>query len=134
MRNRQLVVHWILANRPRALASEQRDGKSFLRVLDASEFRDACGALLAEVQRLKSTGDYDGAHALVEAYGTRFDPALRDEILRRYATLDVPAYVGFLFPRLVPVRDAAGTVVDARVEYPRSIEEQMLEWSGRLKP
>jgi dipeptidyl-peptidase-3 len=86
------------------------------------------------VQRIKSTGDYASASALFTEYGVHFDPALRDEVLARYATLDVPAYVGFVFPRLTPVRDAAGELVDVRLGYPDSLEQQMLEWSGKLQP
>ena len=131
MRNRQLVVHWIEAQHPDALARVVRDGKTYLRVLDAAKFRAACGELLAEVQRIKSNGDYAAAKALIELHGVHFDPRLRDEVVARYATLDVPAYSAFVFPRLMAVRDTEGNVVDAKLEYPESLEQQMLEWSGR---
>lgn len=134
MRNRQLIVRWIEERDPAALARAVRDGKTYLRVLDASRFRAACGELLALVQKLKSTGDYEGAKALIERYGVRFEPALRDEILARYAELDVPAYSAFVFPHLEAIRDEQGLVVDARLSYPASLEEQMLEWSGRRSP
>lgn len=131
MRNRQLVVHWIEAQHPDALARVVRDGKTYLRVLDAAKFRAACGELLAEVQRIKSNGDYAAAKALIERHGVHFDSRLRDEVVARYATLDVPAYSAFVFPRLMAVRDAQGNVVDAKLDYPESLEQQMLEWSGR---
>ncbi len=131
MRNRQLVVRWIEERDPSALRRVVRDGKTYLRVLDVSRFRAACGELLALVQKLKSTGDYEGAKGLIEGYGVRFEPKLRDEVVARYAQLDVPAYSAFVFPRLDAIRDAKGTVVDARLSYPASLEEQMLEWSGR---
>ncbi|MCK6448718.1 MAG: dipeptidyl peptidase 3 [Planctomycetes bacterium] len=133
MRNRQLVVRWIQAN-SKAIEERVRDGKHYLRVVDADAFREAAGKLLALVQRLKSTGDYDGTKALFDQYGVRFDPALRDEVLARYAELDVPAYVGFVFPRLVPVYAPTGALADVKIEYPLSLEQQMLEWSGRVDP
>ena len=124
-------MHWIEAQHPDALARVVRDGKTYLRVLDAAKFRAACGELLAEVQRIKSNGDYAAAKALIELHGVHFDPRLRDEVVARYATLDVPAYSAFVFPRLMAVRDTEGNVVDAKLEYPESLEQQMLEWSGR---
>ncbi len=131
MRNRQLVVHWIEARHPAALARLVREGKTYMRVLDARMFRAACGELLAEVQRIKSNGDYEAAKSLIERHGVHFDPRLRDEVVARYATLDVPAYSAFVFPRLEAVRDAQGNVSDAELSYPESLEQQMLEWSGR---
>ncbi|MBI5434349.1 MAG: peptidase M49 [Planctomycetes bacterium] len=130
MRNRQMVVRWIQAN-SKAIEERERDGKHYLRVVDADAFREAAGKLLALVQRLKSTGDYAGAKELFDAHGVKFDPELRDEIVARYATLDVPAYVGFVFPRLTPVHGETGDVIDVTISYPLSLEQQMLEWSGR---
>jgi dipeptidyl-peptidase-3 len=130
MRNRLMVVEWIKANSD-AIETMKRDGKTYLRVTSAAKWRDAAGKLLALVQKLKSTGDYDGTKQLFDRYGVKFDPALRDEILARYAKLNIAAYTGCVFPRLTAVRAADGTVTDARISYPCSMETQMLEWSGR---
>lgn len=134
MRNRQLVVHWIEAHAPAALERARRDDKTFLRVRDVAAFRAACGELLGLVQRIKSTGDGAAAKELLERYGVKFEAALRDEVVARYERYDVPSYIGYVFPRLEPITDASGRVVDARLGYPASLEAQMLEWSGRLTP
>lgn len=133
MRNRHMVVSWIRANSS-AVEERTRDGKRYLIVTDAAEWRAAAGRLLALVQRLKSTGDYDGTRELFDRHGTRFDPGLRDEVLARYADLSVPAYTGFVMPRLQPRTDATGEITDVVVTYPLSLEQQMLEWSGRREP
>ncbi|MCE9594211.1 MAG: dipeptidyl peptidase 3 [Planctomycetes bacterium] len=133
MRNRLMVVRWIQAN-SKAIEERERDGKHFLRVVDADAFREVAGKLLALVQRIKSTGDYAAAKELFDTYGVRFDPALRDEVIARYAKLDVPAYVGFVFPRLTALRDSTGAIVNVTISYPLSLETQMLEWSGRRAP
>jgi len=82
------------------------------------------------VQRIKSTGDYDGAKKLFDDYGIKFDTKLRDEVVARYAKLNVPSYTGFVMPRLQPLMKG-GEIVDVAISYPQSIEQQMLEWSGR---
>jgi dipeptidyl-peptidase-3 len=88
-------------------------------------------ALLAEVQRIKSMGDYDAARALFEAHGIHFDPALRDEVVARVERLDLPSYTGFVMPRLEPRFDAAGGIVEVEISYPLDLTAQMLEYSGR---
>lgn len=133
MRNRQMIVHWVMAN-SQAIRRKQRDGRTFLRVTDAAAFRAAIGELLALVQRIKSEGDYAGARALFEQHGIHIDPALRDEVVRRYDALKVPAYTGFVMPRLSAVRAADGSITDVEISYPLSLEQQMLEWSGRRSP
>jgi dipeptidyl-peptidase-3 len=129
MRNRQAIVHWLMAN-TRAIERRLRDGRSFNVVVDAAAFRAGVARLLAEVQRIKATGDYDAAAALVGAFGTRFDVALRDEVLARVDRLNLPAYTAFVMPELEPLRDEAGRVVDATVHHPCDFERQMLEWSA----
>jgi dipeptidyl-peptidase-3 len=133
MRNRQLVVRWI-EQHTRAIEWREREGKHYLVVADPAEWRAGAGRLLALVQELKSTGDYEGTKRLFDEYGIKFDPKLRDEVIERYRRLDVPAYTGFVMPRLQPVRDAAGAITDVRVSYPMDLEQQMLEWSGRREP
>ena len=130
MRNRQLIVHWLMAH-TRAIEVRKRDGKTFYVMVDPKAFREGCGRLLAEIQRVKSEGDYEGAEKLFETYGIHFDPALRDEIVARVDALKLPSYTGFVQPRLEAVRDAGGAIADVRISYPQSLEHQMLEYSGK---
>jgi dipeptidyl-peptidase-3 len=130
MRNRQLIVHWLLAN-SEAITIARREGKTYYRMVDRSAFRTGVGQLLAEVQRIKGEGDYAAAHELLETYGVHFDPDLRDEVVRRVDHLDLPSYTGFVMPRLTPVRDASGEVVDVTISYPQDLTSQMLEYSGQ---
>jgi dipeptidyl-peptidase-3 len=129
MRNRQLIVHWLLANTG-AMEIRRRDGKTYHVVVDVGAFREGAGRLLAEVQRIKSEGDYEAGRALVETYAVHFDPALRDEVVARVATLNMPSYTGFVQPKLEPRRNAAGAIVDVAISYPCDLEAQMLEWSA----
>ena len=128
MRNRQMVVHWLMAN-TRAIESRHRDGKTYYVMVDPGAFRAGVGRLLAEIQRIKSEGDFAAAKALFEAHGIRFDPALRDEVVARVAGLDMPSYTGFVMPRLRPVTDPQGRITDVTISYPQDLESQMLEFS-----
>ena len=92
-------------------------------------FREGVGRLLGEVQRIKAEGDYAAAHELLETYGVHFDTELRDEVVRRVDHLNLPSYTGFVMPKLEPVLDDGGNVVDARVSYPLDLTTQMLEYS-----
>lgn len=128
MRNRQLIVHWLLANTG-AIVIARREGKTYYRMADASAFRAGAGRLLAEVQRIRAEGDYAAAHELLETYGVHFDPDLRDEIVARVDHLDLPSYTGFVMPRLRPVLDEGGAIVDVTISYPLDLTTQMLEYS-----
>ena len=130
MRNRQLIVHWLLANTG-AIEIRKRDGKTYHVVVDVDAFREGTGRLLAEVQRIKSEGDYAAGQQLVETYAVHFDPALRDEIVARVAKLNMPSYTGFVMPELEPVRDDRGGITDVRISYPMDLETQMLAWGTR---
>jgi dipeptidyl-peptidase-3 len=130
MRNRQMIVRWLLAN-TKAIEERKRDGKTYYIVTDVNAFRDGAGKLLAEVQRIKSEGDYDAAKRLFEAHGIHFDPALRDEVLARVANLNLPSYTGFVMPELTPVMAPGGTISDVTISYPRDLTAQMLKWSGK---
>jgi dipeptidyl-peptidase-3 len=132
MRNRQLIVHWLIAN-TQAVDVRRRGGKTYYVTADAEAFRAGAGRLLAEVQRIKSTGDYDAARALVETHGVHFDPQLRDEVVARVDALDLPSYTGFVMPRLDPVRDDAGGITDIAISYPMDFTAQMLEYSGKAR-
>ena len=127
MRNRQMIVRWLMAN-TKAIDVRQRDGKTFYVMTDATAFREGVGRLLAEVQRIKSTGDYAAAKALFEAHGVHFDPKLRDQVVARVDTLHLPSYSGFVMPKLTAVTDAAGAITDVSISYPMDLVAQMLEW------
>jgi dipeptidyl-peptidase-3 len=132
MRNRQLIVHWLLANSD-AVQVARRDGKTFYRVHETAAFREGVARLLAEVQRIKAEGDYDSARALVETYGVYFDASLRDEIVARVERLQLPSYTAFVMPRLQPVTDGSGTIVDVEISYPLDFASQMLEYAAATR-
>jgi dipeptidyl-peptidase-3 len=129
MRNRQMIVRWLLVN-TEAIEVRTRDERTYYVMVSADAFREGAGRLLGEVQRIKSEGDYDAAMALLAEFGTRFEPALRDEIVRRVDRLNLPSYTGFVQPRLEPVVDTRGRIADVTISYPCDLETQMLEYSG----
>lgn len=129
MRNRQAIVHWLLANTA-AIEIRRRAGKTYYVVADVAAFHAGVAALLAEVQRIKSEGDYAAAKAFFETYGVYFDPALRDEIVGRVDRLKLPSYTGFVMPELEPVLDASGAIADVRIGYPCDFARQMLAYSA----
>jgi dipeptidyl-peptidase-3 len=129
MRNRQMIVRWLMAN-TKAIEARTRDNKSYLVMVDPKAFRDGVGRLLTEVQRIKSEGDYAAAKTLFETHGVHFDPKLRDEIVKRVEDLKLPSYTGFVMPKLTAVTDATGTITDVTVSYPLDLTKQMLEFSG----
>jgi dipeptidyl-peptidase-3 len=130
MRNRQAIVRWLMAHTT-AIERHVRDGKTYFVMVDAAAFRAGCGAMLAEVQRIKAQADYDAAAALFEAHGTHFEAALRDEVMARTDALDLAAYAGFVQPELEPVRDASGVIVDVTIGYPCDLTAQMLRYAER---
>ncbi len=129
MRNRQMIIHWLLDNTD-AVVREQRDGKTFYRVTSAEAFREGCGELLAESMRIKATGDFAAGKALIDNYGTAVDPELRQEVVDRLAELNLPSATGFVQPELRAITDDSGTITDVEVHYPQDIADQMLRWSG----
>jgi dipeptidyl-peptidase-3 len=129
MRNRQMIVRWLMAN-TNAIEERSRDGKTYLVMVDARAFHAGVGRLLAEVQRIKSEGDYDAARKLFSTYGVHFDPKLRDQVVARVDKLNLPSYTGFVMPRLTPVRAADGAITDVTISYPMDLTAQMLEYSG----
>ncbi len=131
MRATHLIVGW-LRSRPGAVEEVRRDGRTYLRVADLAALREGVAQLLAEVQRIKSEGDFAAAHSLVERFAVRIDPRLRDEIVGRASRANVPSYLAYVMPDIVPIRDAAGEVVDARIDYPGDLTLQMLRYSGKL--
>ncbi|WP_197455960.1 dipeptidyl-peptidase 3 family protein [Stieleria neptunia] len=129
MRNRQMIVGWLAANTD-AIRVDVRDSKTYFRVTDVAAWHRGVGQLLAEVQRIKSEGDRASAERLMKDYAININVALRDEVLRRYADLDQPAYTGFVQPELTPTIDDQGNITDVQISYPQDLETQMLKWSG----
>lgn len=130
MRNRALVARWTLANYPSALSLTKRDGKTYLQVNDYELLRQAFATLLAEIQRIKSEGDFDGARSMVEQYAIHVDSVLHEEMLERYAKLGIAPYKGFLNPHMTLEQSADGTITDIRLDYSETYEHQMLRYSS----
>jgi dipeptidyl-peptidase III len=128
MRNRQAIVHWLLAN-TRAIDVRRRDDKTYFVVADSDAFHKGVARLLAEVQRIKSEGDYAAAKELFETYGVHFDPEMRDEVVARVEHLKLPSYTGFVMPKLEAVKDKKGKITDVKISYPCDLTTQMLEYS-----
>lgn len=131
MRNRQLIARWVYEKGAAEKVVElvKKDGKTYVVINDYEKVRDLFGRLLAEIQRIKSTGDYAGAHDLVEAYAVKVDPTLHAEVLERYKKLNLAPYKGFVNPKYEVVTDADGTITDVTVTYDEGYAEQMLRYS-----
>ena len=131
MRNRQLIARWVFEKGAAAKVVElvKKDGKTYVVVNDYEKLRELFGELLSEIQRIKSTGDYQGAHDLVENYAVKVDPALHAEVLERYKKLNLAPYKGFVNPKYEAVVDAAGKITDVKVTYDEGYAEQMLRYS-----
>lgn len=128
MRNRALIAHWCLANGD-AISLVKKDGKTYVKINDYEKLRSQFAILLAEVQRIKSEGDYEAGRQLVETYGVNVDADIHSEILERYKRLNIAPYKGFLNPRMLPVYNAAGEVTDICLDYSESYSEQMFRYS-----
>lgn len=129
MRNRALIAHWVLARAKGAVGLVKRGDKTFVEITDYAALRQLFAQLLAEIQRIKSEGDFEAARDLVETYAVTVDRKLHEEVLSRYAQLDIAPYKGFINPRLTPVRNEQGEIVDIAVDYTESYEHQMLRYS-----
>ncbi len=131
MRNRKLISEWVFEHgkADNVVEIEKIDGKSYLKINDYEAVRRLFGELLAEIQRVRSEGDYATASALVQDYAVKVDPELHAEILSRYAPLNIAPYRGFVNPVYTPVRDAEGRITDVTISYPENYTEQMLRYS-----
>ena len=138
MRNRSLIAHWCLTqaeywgrcfNMPPALELIKRDDKTYLRINDYITLRQYVGQLLAEIQRIKSEGDFAAAKNLVERYAVSVDADLHEEMLSRYEALHLSPYKGFVNPVYTPVTDAEGNITDITVSYDEEFDEQQLRYS-----
>ena len=128
MRNRALIARWCLQHGT-AMRLLKREGKTYLEISDYPQLRRLIAQLLAEVQRIKSEGDYEAARLLVEQYAVNIDADLHEEVLRRYEQLNLAPYKGFLNPMLLPQYDAEGRMVDVVPYYGESYAQQMLRYS-----
>ena len=128
MRNRALIAHWCY-EQGNAMQLVSRQGKTYLQISDYPQLRTLIARLLAEVQRIKSEGDYEAARQLVERYAVKVDAGLHAEVLERYKRLDLAPYKGFINPRLVPVYDNQGEICDISIDYSESFTNQMLRYS-----
>ena len=131
MRNRQLIAKWAYeqGKADKVIEISERDGKHYIVVNDYAKLRELFGKLLAEVQRIKSEGDYAAGNALVENYGVKVDPTLHKEILERYTKLNLAPYKGFVNPQMKEVKNAKGEVTDIVLDYSEGYAEQMLRYS-----
>lgn len=131
MRNRQLIARWALEKGQTDHVVEwvKREGKTYVRINDYVSLRNLFGRLLAEIQRIKSEGDYEAARQLVERYAVNVDSALHEEVLNRYRALHLAPYKGFLNPVYTPVMDKEGNIVDVNISYTEGYAEQMLRYS-----
>jgi dipeptidyl-peptidase-3 len=126
-RSRLLVANYLIE--AGALERVRKDGHWYVDVKDYDKAHEAVGKLLAEIMRIKATGDYDGIKALVDKYGLHFDPAVRDDVIARYQKLNLPIYLSGVYSHLEPVKDKAGKVAEIRISYPRDFLAQQLEWA-----
>ena len=132
MRNRALIAHWAYEHGKKDNVMElvKRDGKTYVKINDYEKLRGLFGELLAEIQRVKSTGDFKGAQALVETYGVKIDPTIHKEVLDRYKKLNIAPYKGFINPVYTAVRDKDGNITDVTISYSEGYAEQMLRYSS----
>ena len=129
MRNRALIAHWCAAHST-VVSLIKRNGKTYLQISDYDELRKLFSKLLAEVQRIKSEGDYESARQLVERYAVKVDTDLHAEVLERYKHLNLAPYKGFINPQMLPVADANGDIIDIQLNYSESYAHQMLRYSS----
>lgn len=131
MRNRQLIARWVFEQgaADKIVELKKRDGKTFVVINNYQQLRALFGKLLAEVQRIKSEGDYEAGRSLVENYGVKIDPVLHHEIRERYVRLHLSPYKGFVNPIMREVKDDSGHVTDITLDYTEGYAEQMLRYS-----
>ena len=141
MRDRALIARWAFEKGKGAakggkdvIEMVKREGETFVKINDYEKLRNLFGQLLAEIQRIKSTGDYNAARDLVENYAVKIDPELHKEILDRYQKLNIAPYKGFVNPVYTAVKDSKGNITDVKVSYEEGYSEQMLRYSKDYSP
>jgi dipeptidyl-peptidase-3 len=138
MRNRQLIASWVYEHGnslekgvENVVELRQRDGKTYVVVNDYDKLRVLFGKLLAEVQRIKSEGDFEAGKTLVETYGMKVNQPLHAEVLTRYARLNLAPYKGFVNPKMNVIKNDAGEVTDIVLDYSEGYSEQMLRYGKK---
>lgn len=136
MRNRKLIAEWVLEHGKADNVVElvKRNGKTYVQINDYGKMRDLFGQLLAEIQRIKSEGDYEAGAKLVEQYAVKVDPQLHKEVLDRYTKLSIAPYKGFVNPVYTPVTDEGGKITDIVVSYDEEYLPQMMRYSADYSP
>ena len=129
MRNRALIAHWCMEHGKNVVELVKRNGKTYVKINDYPALRTLFAQLLAEIQRIKSEGDYDAGKTLVERYAVKVDPVLHEEVLARYRKLNLAPYKGFINPWMKPVEDADGNIIDIELDYTEGYAHQMLRYS-----
>lgn len=131
MRNRKLIAEWAYEHgkADNVIEIVNQDGKTYIKINDYEALRGLFGELLAEIQRIRSTGDYPAAVELIEKYAVKVDPELHKEVLDRYAKLDIAPYKGFVNPVYTAVRDKDGRITDVKLDYTEGYTDQMLRYS-----
>ncbi len=136
MRNRKLISEWCYqkGKKDNVIEYVQRDGKTYIKVNDYQKLRDLFAQLLAEIQRIKSEGDYEAGRQLVETYGVKVDPKIHKEVLARYEGLNIAPYKGFVNPIYTPVYDNNGKLIDVKISYTENYIDQMLRYGQDYSP
>ena len=134
MRNRQLIANWVLEHANGEVEIIEREGKHYLQINDYEGLRRLYGELLAEIQRITSEGDYPAAKQMVETYAVKVNPDLHEEVLERYAKLNLAPYKGFVNPVYTAVRDAEGNITDVKIDFTEGYIEQHLRYSRDYSP
>jgi len=136
MRNRKLISEWCYQHgkKDNVIEYVKRDGKTYIKVNDYQKLRGLFAQLLAEIQRIKSEGDYEAGRQLVETYGVKVDPALHQEVLARYEGLNIAPYKGFVNPIYTPVYDKNGKLIDVKISYSENYIDQMLRYGQDYSP
>ena len=129
MRNRALIAHWCMEHGKNVVELVKRNGKTYVKINDYPALRTLFAQLLAEIQRIKSEGDYEAGKTLVERYAVKVDPVLHEEVLARYRKLNLAPYKGFINPWMKPVKDADGNIIDIELDYTEGYAHQMLRYS-----
>ena len=132
MRNRALIAHWTLEHGKGAVELVKRNGKTYVQINNYEQLRRLFGELLAEVQRIKSEGDFNAARNLVESYAVKVDGELHAEVLGRFAKLDIAPYKGFINPVYKPILNTEGEIMDVEVDYSEAYDAQMLRYSSEF--
>ena len=136
MRNRKFISEWCYqqGKADNVIEYVKKNGKTYIKINDYAKLRELFGKLLAEVQRIKSTGDFEAGRQLVENYGVKVDPAIHAEVLERYKHLDIAPYKGFVNPVYTAVKDKSGNITDVKVAYGEGYIDQMLRYSRDYSP